>query len=738
MLCFCLVFLVSFFPGLVWSQDVPAAPWEMTADRITGSKESGKVVAEGEVLLQRRQDKTAEPVTIKADWLSFDSVRKDVEARGNLSVVTDGDKIVAESATLNFAEQTGSLAGTTLFLDDNELYFSGRFLEKTGEKTYHFKDGRVTACRTEEERAAPWDIKCSEARVTLDGFAVLKNARFRIKSVPVLYVPYLVLPAKISRQSGFLFPELSNSERDGYGITAPFFVNLSASSDLTIYPGTLEKRGTSVGLEFRYMADYLSKGTFAANYLNDRTEDTAAGVADDDYRQDNYLRTRHDRYWIRGKADQYLSDDFAFRLDLDLVSDRDFLLEFRRGMIGYKQSDLDFNKNFYRGFQEESITSRESIAQLAKAWDATFLGLEARYVDDVLDEPSAVSVIHTLPRLTFSGRQFIPSSSVSVDWDSEYVNYWRQDGLGYNRFDFHPRLVAPLPFLGRVVEGAFSGGLRETFYEVETYGDYGGDGLPVAGKSGNRTAWDATANIATSLSRDFAVDFAGISGVSHTMRPNFKYSYLYAGNQDEWPDLDLVDRLVPENGLTYEFNNYFRVNGTTVGGESYDRNLGSLKIRQTFNFDEDRRTLTDSADQRRPLSDVSFDLELYPVASLYLRYQTALSVYGEGVSSYDLQARYANSRQDFLSLDYTYVPGQIRDLQVNLQVKLSEQLSVRYESVQSLLEDHTVTESVGLIYSPPCWAMEVEYSQDTDDRRLMVIFYLSGLGKALNVGTSNF
>lgn len=710
-------------------------PWSITADRITSRRPPLEIVAEGQVVLEGPGDQGRGPLTVRADSLSYQEEGEILQARGQVSIKEEGSGLVrAEGLRLNLADRTGRLDYTTISLADQELNFTGRLAEKTGAASYRFEGGMITSCPVEGDKAPTWSIHCREAQVTIDGMAFLKHASLRVGSLPVLYTPFLIVPAKTTRQSGFLFPELSQSRRDGTGFIAPLFVNLSPSSDLTFYPGQYSLRGPYFGVEFRHLNRADSLLTLQADYLHDRTSDEGPAGSDDDYRHDGYLRDTHDRYWLRGKADHYFSPQLALRFDLDTVSDQDFIHEYRGALSGFDQNNRDFLKSFNRGLGEASLEFRESTLQLAGRGLFTSAGAELRYVDDPRHRYSEVEPLQTLPRLTMHSRLPLGGWPLSFAWDSEYLHYLRTEGLSYQRLDLFPRLVAPLP-LGRFLEGTLGGGLRETAYRTRTAGSPAT--LAWTGtENPHRTAWDLEANLATLLSRDFHPETRHLRRFSHLLRPNLGIRYLDTGDRGAMPEIDGVDRLADTKQLYWQLNNYFLAEGKDRSGRPYASQIGHFKLGQSFDLHEERRDLAGPADQRRPFSDLNLDLELAPLPAASLRYQTTLNMYGDGFTSYQLQGRYRNSARDSLQFDYNYARGSAHDLSLSLQLGLGQRLAARYSTSISLLEDHKSGESASLIYSPQCWSMELTVTEDSNDRRLMLVFSLTGIGKALEIDQS--
>ncbi len=707
--------------GGALAEELLSSPWQISADRFTSYMDSEDIIAEGNVILQRQKEPGVKPLEIKADWIKYDRKNGSISARGNLFLRSEDQEITAQEAFIDLEKQTGNLKSTTFFFEEDNLYFSGKEVEKSGELTYHFEDGWITACRVEPGKKFPWSFKSADVRMTVDSYAFLKHTTFRIKDVPVLYTPYLIFPVKTKRESGFLFPELSHSDRDGLGFIAPLFVNLSPSYDATLYPGYLEKKGEFLGLEFRYVNDFESKGTFAVNYLHDTTSDTI----NDDFRSDGFLRDQHDRYWLRGKADHEISENLQAKLDVDLVSDRDYLQEYRAGMTGFAQNNADFVENFSRGFQEESIPFRESTLQLVSTRDTTILSGELRGVDDNEDTVSPETAVHALPRILWNSHPMLFKTPITLDWGAEYVNYWREEGLGYHRVDLNPRLTTRLP-LGSLFEGRMSGVARETLYRVESYSDANQEYWQDP-QDKNRTAFEFRTNTAMVLTRDYDFDLKTLDWLNHTFRPNIEYLYVDTEDQSDLPQLDADDLIEEKNLVTYELNNYFKAGSAATENGPSARYLGYFKTSQSYNINEDR-----------PFTDINFDLLLYPLQELYVRYRTRLSVYGERVPQYDFETRYTKKDGNSVAMDYNYLRGSRRDLKFSAKVKVLDEFTIKAETTRSLITDRTVYESIGIQYSPHCWAVEIAFAQDADDTKVMVLFSLSGLGKSFEMGKSGF
>jgi len=733
----------------VWSADQPApptSPWQITADKISRFVNPPSVIAEGNVVLVR-QGLTSigqvgaheapvpaggeKPLTITGDWIRLDPVANLVKVRGHAVLDSEEEHITADLADMDMDRQRGHLQRATIYFPKRNIYLAGGEVQKTGELTYHLEDGWMSECDPVDGAARPWSFTWSRADITQEGFAHFTNTTFRVKDMPVVYTPYFAFSAGTKRKTGLLLPELSSGRRDGEGILVPFFVNLSPSMDLTLYGGGLSRRGPQTGAEFRYVQDVDSKGTVAINALNDQHIDTPH----DDFRSDGVLRTTRDRYWLRGKADHDFGSNVKAKLDLDLVSDQDYLAEFSDSMTGFKANNDAFVSEFGRGFEAESTHARTNTAQLSKLWPSMSLAGEVRTIDD----PSAVdSTAHpwSLPGVAFAGsRPLFPgkrsenglgSSLAATDltWDSGYVYYWQEGGVGGQRLDLHPTLKTPLRFLPYSETTAVAG-VRQTMYQVENNGpsqnDLGSGNL-------NRTLAEGSLATSTILLRDFDMRGDYLKKMTHMIRPGLDYSYLPAASQEDLPALDGTDRITPKNLFTYALKNDFNV----VGADNSSWNLGYAHLSQAYDIRELRRDPVLNM-PRRPFTDITFDSGVRPVPRVTLTYRTLVDVHGDGATNYQVGANYATLRGDRLRLVNRYDEAtHVNQLNFDLNVRLAETLRAQAIVNHSLETRETSGAALRLLYEPACWGMALQATSSPDDAyRFTMMFSLAGIGKIM-------
>ncbi|MDA3971328.1 MAG: LPS assembly protein LptD [Desulfobulbaceae bacterium] len=719
-LCCVLVSAVTPSYGLA-GEKADEVPWKVSAEKMTRSVDNQEVIAEGDVEIIRTGT-PAKPVAIYADWIRYDMDKGMVYARGNVKMRSPGEEADAERGTIVLGDETATLFNAEIYMKQQNLHFKAEEAQKNGEMSYWFKNGIFTTCDSEADTAPVWSLEAKEIDIDIDGFIWMKHSFLNIKDVPVLYLPIMGFPGRMARQTGFLFPEMSNSTLSGLGVVTPFFVNLSPSSDVTLYPGVMSKRGLLGGAEFRYVNAENSKFTAIGTYINDRTDDTA----DDDYKDDGYFRTQQDRYWLRGKADHDFGQNLIARLDIDTASDRNYLLEFENGITGFDASNDSLLADYNRGLMDGTSGWRQSSGQISKSWAAAFVGGEVMLVDDL--DPGltpTTSMVHSLPNLVSQGNLELWETAVNFNWDADYANYYREEGVGTQRVDLRPRLDAPLA-LADWLEASVSGGLDQTFWSVE---EQGSTASWTEDSSPSRSSWSGKVDIGTSLQRDFGVNMGKTKFLNHLLRPELTYTYvdvIDADDQAALPDFDERDRITESSVVGYGFANHFRVGGIDEDGKGWSRYFGQFKIDQGYDFRQ----------KETPFTDMAFDLDIYPIEGLRLNYTTKWNMYGAGIVSYALLSRYTNKRGDSAGVDYIYDKfGEIHTLNAEAQVRISRTLAGRVEFKQSLgEEDSAVTQQVALLYQPGCWGMKLEYSDTQDDQRVALMVSLMGAGQSYGFG----
>jgi LPS-assembly protein len=526
------------------------------------------------------------------------------------------------------------------------------------------------------------------------------------------------VPVKNTRQSGFLFPEFSSSKNSGFGINTPFFLNISESTDATFFPEYFYNRGFMPGVEFRYVSSASNKGVITASYLDDKLSDPSETAY---YEDTGYTHDNSDRYWIRGKAD-HSSAGWQSRLDLDIVSDQDYLREFDSGVTGFENTHDRYLDVFGRGFQNDTETLRENSFTSLRSWNGIYLQATLLAINEADTNASNTDTpLWKLPSIDFSGVVPLGETYFSFDWDTNYVNYWREDGVGGHRFDFNPSISSPIP-LGPYLESRAELSLRDTFYVVETYGDEVWENDDIQ----NRLYPEFEIELATTLQKDFFGESGENRTSAHQVRPYVKYGYLPDVDQDDLPQLDEIDAIDNIHLITYGVDNYLnRFTNSGSLSENYNTFL-ELKVEQSYDI------RGESSDE--PLSDIFSELKWNPLTGTYLSYKNYYDVYDNTFNRHTFEGYLTNSRGDYVSLDYSFnEAADIEQINAYFLARILNNWSVGGRIEHSISQDETIKARGSLIYHADCWSVKFETRYTPEDTSFLVVFSLANIGLPLGV-----
>ncbi|MFH1487420.1 MAG: LPS assembly protein LptD, partial [Pseudomonadota bacterium] len=556
------------------------ASWQITAEKMSYSREEGLYVARGNVNITRNGQ------TLYAKMGKYNEKTGIVEMTGGVRLEANGDVLTGERGIFDLNNHQGQLTRGSIFLKDNHYYISGDLMERTGPNTYKVTKCKVTTCDGEKP---DWSVTGSEVEITIEGYGKVKHAAFRIRDVPVFYFPYAVFPAKSKRQSGLLIPRMGYSDRTGADMEIPFFWAISDQADATFYERYMSKRGLMQGLEFRYIADPESKGIFLADVLSDSKEQKDMNNPDD-MGLSPFPRTNQTRYWFRGRADQNLPLEVKARFDGDFVSDQDYMREFRGGLFGL-EARSDPARESHRPFEEIFSPTRRSALRLSRDGEAYGLQAITSYYqrpenppDDHTPQPLAGMNFSLLPRP-------LPDLPLFLRLDTDYNYVWRDAGVKGHSLSFSPALSYPMWF--------------GPFLEFEPTARFTSDTQWLDGDSTDidrqtKNVYEIGGRLSTVLERTFDVAWQEVNRVKHKIFPSLSYTYRRHKDQDRFkPWFEPVDEEGDVNRITLSVENFFDVRKKNSEGEVTYNQWGTFSLSQGYDLHEAGRD-TEPSREKQP------------------------------------------------------------------------------------------------------------------------------------------
>lgn len=268
-------------PAAAAAQDIPAncKGWE----RIAVHTEQ---ITAGHFRLREQVEITCDTFKFFADQVDLYDEEDRLVATGNVLFTTPDTRITASRLDFNLETKTGTFYdafGTSTVTpqvgersmfgtQEADMHFRGETLEKLGEKKYRLTNGGFTSCLQPTPR---WEFTSGSITINVDRYALATNTVFRVKGVPLLYLPVIYYPLEEdNRSTGFLMPGYGVSSVQGQTIRNAFFWAINRSMDFTAEHSFFSKTGQAIGGEFRYVASEASRGNVQASLLDEKASST--------------------------------------------------------------------------------------------------------------------------------------------------------------------------------------------------------------------------------------------------------------------------------------------------------------------------------------------------------------------------------------------------------------------------------------------------------------------------------
>lgn len=686
--------------------------WTVEADKITYEQEKKLYEADGQVRV------TSGDRSIQADWALLDARNQRVELKGNVLLRFGRNWLQGEHVTWNLESETGWIDGGMVYFADTRFYVQGKSISKTGLSVYEVEEGFLTTC---DPANADWKIKYDKMKVEVGGYAWATNTSFWARSFPMLYTPLIALPVKQERQSGLLLPWAGSSTLNGVEGELPFFWAIREDMDATLYGRMMQKRGWMSGLEYRLNNQSIGEGIWQFNYLNDLAN------AEFEREQGYPLETRN-RYWLRARHNFDLPYLIEGKLDLDMMSDPNYLKEFVNGSTSYDTSDRIFRQRFGRGvLNDKTVAYRESTLYLERPFESTLLSLDTRYWDQTNRDVQNLT-LQRLPSLGFNAvPTWIDSLPLYYTWQSSWANYWRNEGTQGNRLDLFPRLAYPLHWKS-YLDAEVSAGMRSTSYWVD-WREESRDPSPWQG----RLLSDVRVDLSSRLNRVYNLELTNYQAIQHALRPELIYEYIPEVSQTNLPTFDYLDRDQARHDLLFGFTTFLTTKEVLKDADnnpapSY-REIARLRILQQLNIERPPLDVVYNPDPKSGFADLFLRLDVMPKSYLGLTYYSILLPDEERVKQHDFFMNLDSGQGHVLRVGYQYRNDfPIDEVITETGLKVLPSIYVNTYHDYSMKRQELFSQGYGVRYVRGCWSLAFVYEREAGDNRFLVSLNLLGLG----------
>ncbi len=446
---------------------------DVQADSIAVTEGGARLQAEGGVVLEWKGYR------LSAAEVDYRRATETVAVTGDVVLEDpEGNVLRCRRMLLDLVDQTGEVEEGSLWMAGEGYRVWGRRMRKTGPVTYEVEDGGFTAC---DGTWPSWRVEADRVRVAVEGYLVGRGAAFWVEGAPVAYTPYILLPAKTQRQSGFLMPKIGYSDGDGIVLGTRYYWAFADNADATLGVEYRSRRGWTESAEIRYVLAEGHEGSAAGTYLKDRKEDSRRYTVKADHRSD-------------------FGPGTLGRLHVDYLGDDDYL------------------KDTGDTLDERGVERLESYLLLERATGlGSWFGF-ANYFEALTEDQAGV--LQTLPSAGLLSRE-VPLAGPFF-WDPwvQATRFWRSEGERGERLEVWPGLgveadLGPLGFAARAR-------YRENVYRLD-------------GEALSRGAAGGEASTSLSLARNWG-------SLVHAVEPSLRLFWEEDGRGDDAPAFDDADR----------------------------------------------------------------------------------------------------------------------------------------------------------------------------------------------------
>lgn len=350
---------------------------------------------------------------LNADEAEIQLRSKKIDLIGNVIITSAKSTTGGSRITIDYESNTGLIYDG--YVKTGNVMFDGNLLQKIGDQEYFVSNADYTTCTT---CPAAWSFSGSSIRAELGGYAYIKNSILRVGGLPILWLPYLIVPLKSDRQSGLLTPSIELSSKGGLSISQPYFWAISRNTDATYTFQSYANRGVKNHLEYRYVLSDSASGQLNFAHLDDRVF-----TGEDRVREFSKLpaqTTSLNRWYLRYEHLYELPDNTSHRVSLNNASDLQYPTDFNSETLNHGDSSMEGRLSWTKNTNTEQWL------------------IDSSYYTNLL-HPNPLSgnedAVHRLPELRFSQtpRQ-IKNSGLFYNLDLDYTNFTRS-GKAYDDLD---------------------------------------------------------------------------------------------------------------------------------------------------------------------------------------------------------------------------------------------------------------------------------------------------------------
>lgn len=649
----------------------------------------------GDVIVLREFDR------LQAERALYDADRDRFELFGDVRYWSDEFEFIADSITATGNQEAGQLQNARFLIIPSHLTGQAERIERQPSITRLY-DTTYSTCDPDKP---DWLLRASQIKLDhASGQGLAKHMRLHFKGIPVFYFPALTFPIDDRRKSGFLYPEIGDSNSHGFELAAPYYWNIAPNVDATLMPHYMGRRGLKLDTEWRYLNSW-SMNQLDTEYLDD----------------DRFGETR---YLARLSHSGKLGEHWRTRINATSVSDGLYFENFGGDLYGSSITHLPRDASLTGNWQHWTFSTR---------W------LNYQTLDETI--PPSSQPYGLLPELTLKGLYPEFWGGFDFELDGVLTEFDQTNRITGSRLNVTPTLSRPMGGLAWFVVPSLS--VNHASYNLEN--------LPTSAPQGAETSPARTVPILSMDSGLFFERYFGNNGrLIQTLEPRLFYLRVPFRDQSAIPVFDTrlpdfnfmqlfsenrflgADRIGDANQITLSITTRFLSRDS--GTEFLRASLGQI------HYLEDRDVTLpggtpDVRDRSNLIGEVNANLTEHWNTSLMAEWNPDA---GEAEKKL-FRLRYNRNSRYIANLSYRFrEQEQLEQADVSFAWQFSPKWSLTGRWNQSLQDEVNLEKFLGVVYENCCYAVRLVFREylTRDEQYNDAIFIQLSLKGLAGVGSN--
>lgn len=659
---------------------------------ITRSNKNGESEFEGDVIINQHE------LRIRADQASYFPDNEKFNVNGHVHVDIENMAIDAGSGEITTGEGATEFNDVQFLLPGSGMRGTAETIATKKEENTRLKNASITTCDLVEP---DWRLNAETIDIDhIEEYGSADDVVLRFQEIPFLYVPYMEFPIGDRRRSGLLVPEFGDSASRGFELSVPWYWNIAPNQDAILAPHYMNKRGTELGAQYRFLTEH-TKGEINGAYLpND----------------DIINRERYQYEYIQSSK---VAEKTNLKINVQDVSDTEYFNDFSSNLSSSSRTHLSRSATLSH---KQQHWQAQALVQTYETLDTTILPANRPY--------------KKLPQVSLDGDTPVNDYGLGATLQSEWVNFDHEDASKTTgtRTVIKPGIHWLINGTSWYIDPAIS--LSHTQYDVES-----GTGSQIDIKDRNL--------VISSLDSGLFFERGLDNGLTQTLEP--RVYYLHTPYKDQ-SNLPLFDTNQPTFNIRQLFSDN-RFNGSDRIGDANQVTLAiSSRIIDPATGDEYMRA---SIGQITYFEDRLVSLDNIPETT---NQSDLIGELGGSIQNWDMRTSLQwdtetsqSARENFMlhyksdskhifnlgyRMDRTKIAEEIKQTDLSFVVPITNTISTFARWNYSLIDNSDIDVIGGLSYESCCWSIQIlgqRHLQSTNtvteyDNAVMVQFVLKGLG----------